>query len=93
MDASADEPAPVAAPPAPTPALASSPRQLSKAEQVLRLLRRKRGASILELREATGWQAHSVRGFLSATIRKRMGLELSSEPAASGERRYRVAQP
>jgi hypothetical protein len=39
--------------------------------------------------EATGWQAHTVRGFLAAVVRKKVGLNLESEKT-DGERVYRV---
>jgi hypothetical protein len=64
----------------------------SKTEQALKLLRRKRGATIVELQATTGWQAHSVRGFLSATVKKKLGLKLSSEQGADKVRRYAVAK-
>jgi hypothetical protein len=38
-----------------------------------------------------GWQAHSVRGFLSGTLKKKLGLEVTSSKAADGERRYGIA--
>ncbi len=57
---------------------------------MLGLLRRKKGASIDEMQTATGWQAHSLRGLLSGTIGKRMGLALNSAPDKSGVRRYRI---
>lgn len=63
-----------------------------KSAAILKLLQRKRGATIAELQEVTGWQPHSVRGFLSGTVRKRMGLELKSEPGSDGVRRYTVAK-
>ncbi|MGB3502858.1 MAG: DUF3489 domain-containing protein [Mesorhizobium sp.] len=62
----------------------------TKAELVLKKLRLVRGASIDQLIETTGWQAHSVRGFLSAVVRKKLGLALTSEVAKDGQRRYRV---
>lgn len=63
----------------------------TKAEQVIKLLQRKNGASIGDLQKATGWQAHSVHGFLSGTVKKRMGLPLKSEVTGKGERRYLIA--
>lgn len=70
----------------------AKPGTRSKAQIVLGLLRRKRGASIDEMMAATGWQAHSVRSFLSATIGKRMGLALVSGPDKAGVRRYRIVE-
>jgi len=60
----------------------------TKASMILTLLKRSKGASLVEISTATGWQPHSVRGFLSGTIKKRMGLELSSKPDGKGQRRY-----
>ena len=62
-----------------------------KKDAVLRLLRRQSGASIAEIAEATGWQNHSVRGFLTATVRKKLELPLVSTKESDGERRYHVA--
>lgn len=69
---------------------ANSTIRVSKTEAALKLLRRKTGASLAELQEATGWQAHSVRGFLSGTVRKKLALALSSEVTKQGVRRYRI---
>lgn len=60
----------------------------SKTGAILAALQRDEGASINELMAIAGWQAHSVRGFLSGTVRKKMGLTLSSAQAEGG-RRYR----
>jgi hypothetical protein len=49
------------------------------------------GASLQELRKATGWQAHSVRGFLSGAVKKKMRLLIDSAPQDNGERAYRLA--
>jgi hypothetical protein len=65
-------------------------REGSKAAKVLGLLRRPDGASLKELMKATGWLAHSVRGFLSGTVAKRLGLKLVSAKNEDGERRYTV---
>ncbi len=61
----------------------------TKSARVTVLLQRAKGASIAEIMTATGWQSHSVRGFLSGTLVKRKGLKLESEKT-DGERRYRV---
>ena len=61
----------------------------SKAAAVLAALGAPTGATLPELMALTGWQAHSVRGFLSGTVRTKLGLPLTSEAAADG-RRYRV---
>ena len=63
----------------------------TKSEAVLALLRRKQGASLEEMRKASGWQAHSVRGYLSGTVKKRLGLKLNSNKSPNGERRYAIA--
>ena len=60
----------------------------SKIAKVLDLLKRPGGASGKELMKATGWQAHSVRGFLSGVLGKKMGLAVRSTKADDGERRY-----
>ena len=63
-------------------------REGSKAAKVLDLLKRSGGATLAELTKATGWQKHSVRGFLSGTIGKKMGLKLESIKDEGGERTY-----
>jgi hypothetical protein len=65
-------------------------RDGSKAAKVLDLLKRPGGATAKELMKATGWQPHSVRGFLSGTVSKEMGLAVVSTKAADGERTYSV---
>jgi hypothetical protein len=64
----------------------------TKIEQCLELLTAPAGATIDELQTATGWQAHSVRGFLAGTVKKKLGLILDSKKADNGVRRYRVVQ-
>ena len=64
---------------------------VSKKDAVLRLLRRQDGASVAELAKATNWMPHSVRGFLTATVRKKLELPLSSTKVEGAERRYHIA--
>ena len=62
----------------------------SKTAKVLALLKRPGGATAKELMKATGWLPHSVRGFLSGTVGKKMGLAVSSAKPDGGERSYSV---
>jgi hypothetical protein len=65
-------------------------RDGSKAAKVLELLNRPGGASLKEIMKSTDWQAHSVRGFLSGTLRKKLGLTIESTKAEDGERTYSI---
>jgi len=65
-------------------------RDGSKTALVLSLLRRAGGVSSEELMGVTGWQAHSVRGFLSGTVSKKMGLKVVSAKSESGARSYSI---
>jgi hypothetical protein len=66
-------------------------RENSKQAEVLRMLRRPEGATISQIRESTGWQAHTVRGTFAGAFKKKLGLVLTSEKATGAERVYRVA--
>jgi uncharacterized protein DUF3489 len=63
----------------------------SKTAIILDLIRRPKGATLEELMAAADWQAHSVRGFLSAVVGKKMGLKLESSKRDDGHRVYRIA--
>ena len=65
-------------------------KRTTKTDRVIKLLQTQKGASIAEMQKATGWQAHSVRGFLSGTIRKRMKFPLQSTKDDKGSRRYSI---
>ena len=53
------------------------------------MLRRRQGATVVAIMKATGWQPHSVRGFLAGVVRSKLGLTLVSEK--TGEQRvYRI---
>jgi hypothetical protein len=62
----------------------------TKAARMLGLLSRPKGASLKELGKATGWQPHSIRGFLSAIVARKMGLKVNSFKPETGDRRYSV---
>ncbi len=62
----------------------------TKKDAILALLLRKQGATLKELMEETGWQPHSVRGFLSGAVRKKMGIKVKSAKRADGERVFSV---
>jgi hypothetical protein len=72
------------------PQVVASARQGSKTAQMLDLLKRPGGATSKELMKATGWLPHSVRGFLSGTVSKRMGLTVISAKGDNGERTYSI---
>lgn len=71
---------------------ATGVREGSKTAQMLGLLQQPKGATLKQIMKATGWQAHSVRGFISSTLRKKMGLTIQSEKNDSGERTYKNAR-
>jgi len=63
----------------------------SKQALLVDLLQRREGATIAEAMKATGWQPHSVRGAISGTLKKKLGLTVTSEKVADRGRVYRVA--
>ena len=87
------KPAKRAAKQPPKPSQKPAPaREGTKTANVLTLLKRPGGATAKELMKATGWQAHSVRGFLSGTLGKKMGLAVESTKREDGERQYKIAR-
>jgi len=63
----------------------------TKQDRVLSLLNQRNGATIPEIMRATDWQQHSVRGFLAGTVKKKLGLALTSSKSDGELRRYRLA--
>ena len=70
----------------------SGARQGSKTAKVLDLLKRSGGATLQEIMKATDWQPHSVRGFISGILGKKMGLKVESVKREDGERVYSLSQ-
>jgi hypothetical protein len=71
---------------------ASSRTRGTKQNTLIAFLRRANGASIAEMMKATGWQAHSLRGVMSGSLKKKLGLDIISEKnEKTGERRYHIA--
>ena len=64
--------------------------RVTKHDRILTLLTRRDGATIVEMMEASGWQQHSVRGFLAGTVKKKLGFPLTSSKAEGELRRYRI---
>lgn len=93
--------------PTPDPILAGEPESLpdpavtlpseptaaptTKMEQVIAGLRRPEGMSVPDIVDLTGWQSHSVRGFMSGALKKKRGLTIVSEKI-EGQRVYRIAE-
>ena len=67
------------------------PRQGTKQQQMIDLLRRPKGATLLEIVEATGWQQHTIRGAMAGALKKKLGLTITSEKDQSRGRVYRIA--
>ena len=65
-------------------------REGSKTEAILRLMKQPGGTTLKAIMEATSWQAHSVRGFISGTLGKKMGLKVLSTRGENGARSYSI---
>ncbi len=68
-----------------------STRHNSKQAEVIRMLQRPEGATIGQICESTGWQAHTVRGTFAGAFKKKLGLTITSDKVQGGERVYRIA--
>ncbi len=74
-----------------TPALSRKPRADSKQARLIAMLKRPDGTSLDEIANATGWQRHTVRGAFAGALKKKLGLEVTSEEVEGGGRVYRIA--
>lgn len=84
------------APAAPATDLSPDPvkvctRENSKQATVVQMLKRPEGTTIAQICEATGWQAHTVRGTFAGAFKKKLGLTIESDKVQGGERVYRIA--
>jgi hypothetical protein len=72
------------------PSPRATTRPDTKTDKVVNLLKRPDRVTLKELMAATKWQTHSVRGFISGALRKKMGLVVESAKRADGERSYSI---
>jgi hypothetical protein len=70
---------------------AKSKREGSKQSVLIDLMKRPEGATLAQMVEATGWQAHTVRGCMAGALKKKLGLTIDSVKESGGERVYRVS--
>jgi hypothetical protein len=63
----------------------------TKVAHLVLLLRRPKGATLVQMQKATGWQPHSIRGAMSGAIKKKLGLAIGSEKTAAGHV-YRIVE-
>jgi Protein of unknown function (DUF3489) len=69
----------------------AQPRDGSKKAEIIALLRRTKGAALSEIQEFTGWEKHTVRGFISL-LGSKAGLKIISARNEAGDRSYRIAK-
>jgi Protein of unknown function (DUF3489) len=71
---------------------ATRPAGESKQAAVIAMMRAPDGATLAAIMKATGWQAHTVRGFVSAALKKKLGLKVESfrGEGSEGERTYHI---
>jgi DNA-binding MarR family transcriptional regulator len=91
-DGNAPNDAPAAASGADTAPAPRTPREGTKQATLIAMLRSDSGATIDEIAAATGWQAHTVRGAFAGALKKRLGLEVTSEKVEGRGRVYRLPQ-
>ncbi|CAA7624176.1 DUF3489 domain-containing protein [Magnetospirillum sp. SS-4] len=72
------------------PAAPRRQREGSKQEALIAMLKRPEGASIAEITAEFGWQAHTVRGAIAGALKKKLGLEVTSEKIEGRGRIYKI---
>lgn len=87
-------PAPAGAPDTPNEPKAApkarTPREGTKQATLIAMLRAPDGATIEEIMAATGWQSHTVRGAMAGALKKKLGLEVTSEKVENRGRAYKL---
>ena len=76
-----------------TPTSEKAPRATrggTKQAVLIDLLKRSEGATLTQMTEATGWQIHTVRGAMAGALKKKLGLEITSEKQTGADRIYRI---
>jgi hypothetical protein len=68
-------------------------REATKQAVLIELLSRAEGATLPQMTEATGWQVHTVRGAMAGALKKKLGLEITSEKQTGTDRVYRINTP
>ena len=70
-----------------------SAREGTKQAVLIELLKRPEGATLPQMTEATGWQVHTVRGAMAGALKKKLGLDITSEKQIGTDRVYRITNP
>ena len=65
-------------------------REGTKQAVLIELLTRAEGATLPQMTEATGWQVHTVRGAMAGALKKKLGLDITSEKQTGSDRIYRI---
>jgi hypothetical protein len=91
-DAPTDEAAPDTASEPDAAPKARTPREGTKQAALIAMLRAPDGATIEEITAATGWQSHTVRGAMAGALKKKLGLEVTSEKVEGRGRVYCLKQ-
>lgn len=66
-------------------------REGTKQAVLIELLKRPEGATLPQMTQATGWQVHTVRGAMAGALKKKLGLQITSEKQSGLDRIYRIA--
>ena len=91
IDATQGQPAPTTTPAEQPIVKAIRTREHSKQATIIGMLQRAEGATIAQICEATGWQAHTVRGTFAGAFKKKLGMTITSDKTQCGVRTYRAA--